>query len=113
MTIINKSENIGNGDLYRMTIGKNSVRMSDEIDEQFTVRHWVCYEDVRKDTGEVIKLLSLMDEGNEIFRTTSPTFIEDFLNIVEFFGSENLEIGVSQGTSKKGRNFLSCDYRGK
>lgn len=52
--------------------------------------------------------LSLATLDGEMFVSTSQPCIKDFTDIVDAFGEELPPIEFLEGTSKKGRRFLSC-----
>ena len=56
---------------------------------------------------ENLKMCLATTDG-ELFVTNSPTCIQDFLDICEAFDDALPPIEFFTGTSKKGREFLSC-----
>lgn len=112
MNIIKKSaEKMTTRELYMLTMAPNMNKMRDAIDTELEIKAWCLYEDVDKKTGEVIEILSIMTTEDEVYATNSPTFRRDFSNIVSLFESvgEKFEaIKVIGGTSKTGREFITC-----
>lgn len=109
MEIIKKSrETLDKKDLYMMLTSKAIKKMS-EAPETLKIEDYVIYNDVRRDTGEIQKLISIKsDQG--VFASNSITFIECFESIVECFGSDFKTIKIFKEKSNRGREFLNCTY---
>jgi hypothetical protein len=68
---------------------------------------------MRTQTARTKTILSIVTPENEVFATNSPTFKEDFLKMQEMFadcGEEVHSVKVISGTSKAGREFITCVY---
>lgn len=113
MTIINSSKNLTTVDIYRLTKAPNTQRMKDVIGQRIELDKWALYEDVNKKTGEIQQILALSTPEGETFATNSPTFTNDFMEMMELFedaGEAVSAIVVTSGTSKAGREFITCIY---
>lgn len=113
MKIINSSANLTPKEIYSLTMSPKTKKMKDAISSRIEIAAWASYEDVNKKTGEVQEILSIMTPEGEIFATNSPTFKEDFFQMQDLFrdmGETVHAISVITGTSKAGREFISCAY---
>lgn len=103
-------EDVAGKVLFALTKSPNICKMSDAVGEKFTVKAWVIYEDEdKKDREKVNTILSILDEGGTIRATNSQTFREMFVDITQIMGNTGFEISVVNGTSKAGREFITCD----
>lgn len=115
MQIINSSKNLTTVDIYRLTKSPNTQKMSDCVGQRVEVKAWAIYEDADKKTGEVKTILAISTPEGETFGTNSATFINDFMDMWQLFesaGETVNAIDVVGGTSKAGRNFITCVYAG-
>ena len=113
MKIINSSENLTPKEIYSLTMSPKTQKMKDAIGSRIEIGAWASYEDVNKKTGEILEVLAIMTPEGEIFATNSPTFKKDFFQMQELFqnmGETVHAISVISGTSKAGREFISCAY---
>lgn len=113
MKIINSSENLTPKEIYNLTMSPKTQKMKDAIGSRIEIGAWAAYEDVNKKTGELQEVLAIMTPEGEIFATNSPTFKEDFFQMQDLFsnmGETVHAISVISGTSKAGREFISCSY---
>lgn len=113
MQIINSSANLTVKDIYALTMNPNTGKMKDHKGERIELAAWAVYQDVNRKTGEVQDILAIKTPEGETFATNSPTFINDFLSMMELFtsmGETVPAIVVSSGTSKAGREYITCVY---
>ena len=113
MKIINSSENLSPKQIYNLTMSPKTQKMKDAIGSRIEINSWASYEDVNKKNGELQEVLAIQTPEGEIFATNSPTFKEDFFQMMELFkdmGETVHSISVISGTSKAGREFISCAY---
>lgn len=113
MAIIRASENLKTVDIYRLTKAPNTQKMSDVKGQRLEVAKYALYEDADKKTGEVKEILAIATPEGETFATNSRTFIDDFLDMVDMFGEAGEKVPaivVTSGTSKAGREFITCVY---
>lgn len=110
MNIIKKSnENLTNKDLYFLLTDKSVKKLSDCAGKTISIIDWVLYEDVRRDTGEVQKVLSIKTSDGT-FATNSPSCIESFEKIAECFDKDFSKISIVKNKSRMGREYLDCSY---
>lgn len=97
--------------LYRLTKGKKNktaAKLNDEeLRTDYPVDVWLEYEDVDKE-GKPIKLLSIMS-GDKVITAQSATLQRDFFEILSIVGDRNFTIRFTDGESKAGRRFMSCE----
>ena len=113
MKIINSSENLTPKEIYLLTMSPKTQKMKDAIGSRIEIVAWALYEDINKKTDEIQEVLSILTPEGEIFATNSPTFKEDFFQMQELFQNMGVivhSISVISGTSKAGREFISCAY---
>lgn len=113
MKIINSSANLSTVNIYRLTKSPNAQKMKDAKGQRIELSKWALYEDIDKKTGEVQEILAIETPEHEVFATNSQTFINDFISMMELFhdaGEEVPAIMVTGGTSKAGREFITCEY---
>lgn len=113
MKIIRSSENLTAKDVYNLTRNPRSQKMRSAVDSRIEVSKWALYEDINRKTGEPQEVLSIATPDGEVFTTNSPTFKDDFMDMQELFmdmGETVHAIMVITGTSKSGREFVTCVY---
>lgn len=110
MEILKTSAALSTKEKYALCLSGHAGKMETIKGQIVEPSAWALYTDVDKKTGELKQILSLMIDG-EVFATISATFIDDFMRMVEFFASEGAElppVKIVSGTSKAGRQFISC-----
>ena len=113
MQIINSSANLTVKDIYHLTMNPSTAKMKDCKGQRIEFEAWALYQDANRKTGELMDILAIRTPEGETFATNSPTFINDFLSMWELFDSmgETVHaITVTNGTSKAGREFITCTY---
>lgn len=113
MTIINSSKNLSAKDIYNLTMNPTTQKMKNCVDQRIELGAWAFYEDVQKKTGELQEILAIATPEGEVFATNSPTFKDDFSNMISLFesmGETVPAITVISGTSNAGREFITCVY---
>lgn len=109
MEVIKKfPENMDARTQYKMMKSPDVKKMSDAADSILEVKAWINYEDIEEKTGEIKSILAIETADGEMFGTVSPTFMREFFEITKFFGDDVGMIRVVGGTSKSGRNFITC-----
>lgn len=110
MEIIRKSdEEMTKKDIFMMTKNqKIRIVKSLENGAKINVTHWIEFSDVNSSTGEVVEILSMMDETGECFATNSKSFKEMFFDIVDIMDGEGFTIEKLSGKTKAGRDFVTC-----
>ena len=108
MTIINRtSKELTKKEIYQMTMSPKIQKISDNKGVVIDVAAYCFYSDEKAD-GNTIDILSVMDADGSIYATNSPTFRDDFERICEIMDGEDFSIQVISGTSKAGREFVTC-----
>lgn len=111
MEIIRKSKDFTTLELYNLTKSPEIQKMRDEVGASITVTDYVVYSDINS-KGEEQQILSVYDEMTKnTMATNSPTFIREFLAIVDMAESANEKLNtieVIEGKSKAGREFITC-----
>lgn len=107
MTITKTSRELTKKENYKMTLDPSIKKMRDIVGAQVEVSAFVLYKDVSSD-GKEQEILSVMDADGTVYATNSPTFKKDFANICEIMDGEDFAIEVISGTSKAGREFITC-----
>lgn len=113
MKIVEASKNLTPKEIYNLTMSPATQKMKSVIGQRIEFSAWALYEDVSKKTGEIQEVLSIITPEGEIFATNSPTFKGDFYDMITLFrdmGEEVHAITVTSGTSKAGREFITCTY---
>lgn len=112
MNIIYKSENCTAKDLYDLTMNPEIQKMMSIKGDTINIDVCALYEDANS-KGEIQKIFSVRTDNGEIFATNSPTFTGDFdrmRTMFAEFGEEVHSIAIVGGTSKAGREFITCKY---
>ena len=110
MEIIRKSGDLSVREQYLLTMNNQTQKMESAKGEKIAINSWALYKDINKD-GEEKEILSILSADGKVFATISETFKRDFFNMLELFnqnGEELDEILVTGGTSKAGRQFVTC-----
>lgn len=113
MTIQKASADLTTVDIYRLTKAPNARKMSDAKGQRIPLSKWAMYDDVNRKTGEVHTILSIASEDGVVYATNSPTFVNDFVSMMELFeaaGEAVPAVVVESGISKGGREFITCVY---
>ena len=112
MKILKSTKNLTLVDQYNLMRNPETEKMSDHVGEEFALEKYMLREEERADTGETVRIVSFMSNG-KIYATNSSTFCREFeaiLDMAECAGETVNKIRVSEGTSKKGRNYITCVY---
>lgn len=107
MNIINSTKELNSKEKYALTMSPKIEKMSGHKGEVINVSKWMVYEDTDKD-GNSRTILSVMDQNGSVYATNSATFRSDFEKILEIVEDEDFSIEVIRGTSKAGREFITC-----
>lgn len=96
--------------LYKLTKSKGvSVK---DVDGVFSVKAFLIYEDVNS-KGEIQTVTAVLCEDSENqpvkLQSISATFRREFEEIVDIMGKDDFSIILVHGTTKSGRDFVSCE----
>lgn len=112
MNIIYKSEKCAAKDLYDLTMNPEIQKMTSIKGDTITIDVCALYEDTNS-SGEIQKIFSVRTDKGEIFATNSPTFTADFdrmRTMFAEFGEDIHQIAIVSGTSRSGREYITCKY---
>ncbi len=113
MEILKKSkETFTPKELYVLTMSPETQKMKDAISQTIEVGNFCLYEDTNS-KGELQNILAISTPEGECIATNSATFIEDFFRMQDLFsgcGEVVKSVKVISGTSKAGREFITCAY---
>lgn len=108
--VVNASGEFDGKTVFALTKSPSIRTMKDCVDELVEVDKWLVYEDEdKKDPNKVNTILSVMDKDGSVRATNSNTFMNIFFDITSIMGNNGFTIKVVSGTSKAGRNFITCD----
>lgn len=116
MEILDVSREMSTEDKYFLTMSPEIEKMSSIKGMVLEIDCWILYKDKKTDEDGKVEeetLLSIRNTLGEVFATNSPTFINEFERIIELFNDDGQEvkyIKVSSGTSKNGREYITCVY---
>lgn len=108
MTITKISKELNKRELYQMTMGAGNKKMKDFVGANIDVYAYCVYTDFNSKDNKEVEILSVMDEDGTVYATNSTTFKRDFLSIAALMEGEEFSVGVTSGTSKAGREFITC-----
>ncbi|HBF68209.1 MAG TPA: hypothetical protein DDW20_02675 [Firmicutes bacterium] len=109
MEIIKKSdETMTKKDIFMLTKNQ-SIRTVKSLSNgtKINVCHWVEFKDTNA-SGEIVEILSMMDEDGSCYATNSKAFKEMFADIVTIMDGESFTIEKLGGKTKAGRDFVTC-----
>jgi hypothetical protein len=93
---------------YRLMKSPAVKKMAEAEGSVLQIESWIYYKSPDKETGEIKDVIAVATPDGELFATISNTFREEFLDMVEYFGSDLGAIEVIAGTSKNDRKFITC-----
>ena len=94
-------------DAYKLTKG-SATKISEIAGSVITPEQWALYEDTDIKTGETKTVLTIIAD-QEKFGTISPTFIREFMDAAEEFDGDVGSIKVVPGTTRNGREYVTCE----
>ena len=107
-------ENASKVQRYALTMSPKMRNMKEVTPSVLDIKAWCIYEDVDAKTQEPRPILSIMTPEGEVFGTNSATFMDDYAKMIDLFGPDGVEaVEVISGTSKAGREFITCAYAGE
>lgn len=90
--------------LYRHTVARGTS-LKDVVDgTEINVKEIVSYE-----TDEGQKVISILDENNRHYVSSSSIFREELAKIVEIFGDAGIKLIIRKIVSKTGRTYVTCE----
>lgn len=110
MKVTKTSRELTKMETYRLTKAPDSQTVQNHVGGTFAVDAWCLYEDTNS-RGEELEILSILTTDGEVFNTISETFKRSFLEVMEIFEGEEVNVEVISGTTKAGRTYLDCVAR--
>ena len=113
MKILNKSANdMKKSEIFGMTKDAKMHKMSDHVGLRIDIDKWLHYVD-ENTQGDKVEILSLKSTDGEVYATNSATFKQQFFAILDMLEGESVDaVEVVSGTSKNGREYITCSYVG-
>ena len=93
---------------YMLTLNP-AIKVIKNIEDgtQITVDAWATFTD-KKDDGEEVHLLSILDVDGTVYSCQSETFKNSFFDIARICDKKTFTIVKLGGTTKKGREYVNC-----
>ena len=99
---------------YDLTMSPKMGNMKSLKGSTLEVAAWCKYEDLDSKIGELRPILTIRTPEGEVYGTNSATFIADFEAMTDMFGPGGVDVlEIISGTSKAGREFITCAYAGE
>lgn len=98
--------------VYKLTKSSSMMVQDAPAGLSVPVADWMVYNDPKTDKDGAVKdnlVLSIVDPAGVKYSTISPTFIREFLDIVDIMEGAPFAILFIHGTTKKGKAFVSCE----
>lgn len=93
---------------YKLMKSPEVKKMSEAEGSILEIDRWIHYNSPDRETGEIKEVIAVATPDGELFATISNTFREEFMDMVNYFGSDLGAIKVIAGTSKAGRKYITC-----
>ena len=90
--------------LYRHTVARGTSLKDVDDGTKILVKEIVSYEDA---DGQ--KIISMLDEENKHYVSSSTIFREELAKIVDIFGSTGITLVIRKIVSKGGRTYVTCE----
>ena len=108
MTITIISQELNKLELDKLPRDAVIQKMKDFVGASIDVYAYCVYTDFNSKDNKEVEVLSVMDTDGAVYATNSATFKKDFMNIATLMEGEDFSVGVTSGTSKAGREFITC-----
>ena len=93
---------------YKLMKSPEVKKMTEAEGSILEIDSWIHYNSPDRETGEIKEVIAIATPDGELFATISNTFREEFMDMVNYFGSDLGAIKVISGTSKAGRKYVTC-----
>ena len=93
---------------YKLMKSPEVKKMSEAEGSILEIDSWIYYNSPDRETGEIKEVIAVATPDGELFATISNTFKEEFMDMINYFGSDLGAIKVIAGTSKAGRKYITC-----
>lgn len=105
-------ENLTKAQMYKLTMSPETGKMKDAVGTVLEIAAWALYTD--GDGDQERDVLAILTPEGETYGTNSSTFQGDFADMADLFGAGGVDkIRVISGTSKAGRQYITCAYAGE
>lgn len=116
MNILKKSGELNFKQIYELSKSPEIQKMSTVKGQDLEIESFLAYEDTNNTTGEPQTIVSIRTTDGETFATNSKTFTREFMDILTMCEEANAPmpkvVGVIARTSRAGREFITCTYKG-
>lgn len=107
MTIVREFGINDNKKLRYKMINEQSENLKSRDGQRFGVLAYVLFEDTNRKTGELTKILKVLDEEHKLLGTGSAPFIQQFENYLTCMETDECtEMGVASKRSANNRDYL-------
>lgn len=109
VTITNKSREFSEVEIYLMTVSPAMISVKTlEDGTKINVRGILEFEEVKEDTGEVVNIVSIIDDEKDVYSFQSKTFKRSLNDIAMICKDKAFTIIKTSGKTKAGRDFINC-----
>lgn len=109
ITITNTSRDFTEVEQYLMTLDPGITSIKDLADgEVITVAGYLEFEDEKENTGEVVKVMSIITPENTCYACQSQTFKRSVKDIATIMHGKEFSIEKISGKTKAGRDYINC-----
>lgn len=109
VTVTNKSREFSEVEIYLMTVSPSMISVKTlEDGTKINVRGILEFEEVKEDTGEVVNIVSIIDDEKNVYSFQSKTFKCSLNDIAMICKDKPFTIIKTSGKTKAGRDFINC-----
>lgn len=109
VTVTNKSREFSEVEIYLMTVSPSMISVKTlEDGAKINVRGFLEFEEVKEDTGEVVNIVSIIDDEKNVYSFQSKTFKRSLNDIAMICKDKPFTIIKTSGKTKAGRDFINC-----
>ena len=109
ITINTTSRDFNKIETYKMTMSPEIKTLKDVEDGTvIDVAGWLEFTETKETTGEVVEILSIIDNDGNTYSCQSATFKRSFHDIDNIFEGEPYSIKKISGITKAGRPYIDC-----
>ena len=109
VTVTNKSREFSEVEIYLMTVSPSMISVKTlEDGTKINVRGILEFEEVKEDTGEVVNIVSIIDDEKNVYSFKSKTFKRTLNDIAKICKDKPFTIIKTSGKTKAGRDFINC-----
>ena len=109
VTVTNKSREFSEVEIYLMTVSPAMISVKTlEDGTKINVRGILEFEEVKEETGEVVNIVSIIDDEKNVYSLQSKTFKRSLNDIAMICKDKPFTIIKTSGKTKAGRDFINC-----